>query len=398
MRLLKISIFTICITLISTSISLGQCNINFCAGGPTISADAPVFNSNTGSITIDNFIIGEFGCTENTYRTGLEIYVYQLLPNGNRVFQCNVQNPSPDNTIGNISIDFGQVDLCGVSFNIGSIIADASNGFEACDGATYEIEAAIYITDDLSLATGNQTIYSQLPSSEYESISLGTVEANITGQFPGNGQPLITSIIEEYNTGSAGTITVACDTDVDLYVEGLSRIANCAPYNDLTTGIPSELENELSYSINGGASVIVQDSSTGATGGQLFGPDPAFGGFCYSGIYTSSPYVFTASNVPNVCDGATVVVSISTTDLFTNQTVTDLITIIFEPEVCVNVLNVNDNSIPSGSYSANQTVNSAGRVLNGRDVEMNAGNSVNLNNNFEVKANADFHAFIGSCQ
>lgn len=398
MKTLQIITTILLVSFISLE-TVAQCSINFCPGGATLTADAPTFNANNGSIFVDNIVIGDFGCAANNYRTGLELYVYQLMPNGNRVFQCNVQNPSPDNTIGNISIDFGQTNLCGTSFNIGSITADSANGFEACDGARYEIEAVLFVTDDLSLTVGNQTVFSQLSATEYTVLNLGTIDANITGTFPGNGQPLTTSSITEFNTGSSNTITVDCTTDVELYVEGLSRLSSCVPYNDLSTGIPSELENEFSFTVNGGASTIIQNSATGAAGGQLQGPDPALGGFCYSGILTdNTPYVFAASNVANVCDGATVVITLSTTDLFTNQTVTDQFTIIYEPLNCVNVLTVNANNIASGSYSANQIVNSAGRVLNGSDVEMNASNCINLNNNFEVKANADYHAFIGPCQ
>jgi len=393
---LILSIFTI---IISVSLSNAQCSINFCSGGATLTADAPIFNSNNGSISIDNIVIGNIGCNQAIYKTGLEIYIYQLMPDGSRIFQCNIFNPSPNNTIGNISINFGQASLCGNNFNIGSILADSSNGFVACDGARYEIEALIYVTDNSTFTIGSQTIYGQLASSEYSVLNLGTVDANITGSFPGNGQPLTTSIIEEYNTGNNNSVTVTCNTDVDLYIEGLSRLGNCSPYNDLSVGIPSELENEFTYSINGGSPIVILDSTNGASGGQLQGPDASLGGFCYSGIFSgSAPYVFPASNVPTACNGATVLLTLTTTDLFTNQTATAQFTIIYQPSNCANVLNVNSNNISSGLYAANQIVNSAGRVLNGRNVDMSAGDCINLNNNFEVKANANFHAFIGPCQ
>jgi len=374
---------------------IAQCSINFC-GTPTLSADPPVFNAANGSLEVNNINIGNIGCTAATYKTGLDIYIYQLLPDGSRVYQCNVQNPSPDNTIGNINVDFGQVNICGIDFNLGSIVADASNGFSPCDGATYEVEAVLYVTTNTTLATGNQTVYSQLSNSEFTSVNLGTVETDVSGTFPGNGQPLISSIIEDFATGNSGTITVNCGTDVDLYIEGLSRLANCDPYSDISIGIPSELENNLYYTVDGGSPISIQSPGSGSAGGQQTGPDAALSGLCYSGIYTDQPYVFPASNVPNACaNGATVVITIETTDLYTNQTVTDQLTIVYT--ACTANLFVNNSPIQDNLYQAGISINSTGTVGNNGNVEFQAGQTINMNNNFEVPASADFCARIAPC-
>jgi len=109
------------------------------------------------------------------------------------------------------------------------------------------------------------------------------------------------------------------------------------PYDDISTFFPSESTNILSYTINGGAPIILSDPSSGAAGGQLTGPDPALNDLCYGGILTSpdDPFIFEWSDLPNdLCEGSTLVFTISTTDIFTGVTVLDDITIIYSGTNC----------------------------------------------------------------
>jgi len=336
---------------------IAQCNINSgCAPNILFSIDPPVFNAANLSITYGNITFGEINCTSGTFESGLVIYIYQLMPDGSRTYQCSVEGPPPSNNIGSIILGFGQnVNLCGQSFNLGSIVADPSNGFEPCDGVRIESEAILYTTQNLSFNPNNTSVYSALAPSEYVVMNLGTVDVNINNQFPGNGQPLTTAIINDFATGSNGPVTLNCGEDIELYVEALSRLGNCLPYNDISTGIPSELENTFYYSINGGSPVIVSDVSTGAIGGQITGPDTSLGGSCYAGILTGNgPYVLPYADIANlVCDGDEIVFTVTTTDLFTNITVQDQITIIYSgrdcstANCCSNVdLNLNFDGYP----------------------------------------------------
>lgn len=354
-------IHTITITLIATIFSFytsyAQCNINTgCAANAVFSVNAPVFNSANASLTFGNVTFGEINCNSANFKSGIVIYIYQLMPDGNRTFQCTVEGPTPFNVIGNIAADFGQnVDLCGSNFNIGNIVADSSNGFEPCDGARLESEAILYVTQNINFNANNSSVYNQLQASEYITVNLGTTDINISNQFPGNGQPLTTAIINDFATGSNGPITLNCGEDIELYVEGLSRLANCVPYGDISSGIPSELENKFYYSINGAAPVIIRDSSNGAMGGQLTGPDPSLAGLCYAGILNdNNPYVLSYTDIANtVCEGDEIIFTIETTDLFTNVTVQDQITIIYSGGNCSTTnccaavdLNLNFDNLP----------------------------------------------------
>ena len=378
------------------NIAYGQCNINFC-GTPTLTASAPVFNAASSSIDIDNITFGNIGCTAANYQTGLDIYVYQVLPNGSRAALCNVLNPAPDNVLGNIKVGLGQTTICGSSINIGTISLDSSNGFIACDGALYEVELALYVTTNTGFINSNLTVYSQLSSSEYTVNNLGTVEANMSGTFPAGAQPLILSNISEWGTGNTGTLNVPCNTDVSLFVQGQSLLANCPPLSDYNTVIPSQMNNIFSYQ-TGGSTTIVQSAFTGASGGQLTGPSAALNGACYSGILTSSsPYVFSASNLTNACNGNSVVLTISTIDGFTGQTVTDQLTIIYgSTPNCPSVLNYT-NSIASGTYAASQSITATNTINSSQNVNFEAGNVICLDPGFEVIQNATFSAIIDGC-
>ncbi len=309
-----------------------QCDINLgCSADPALNIDPPTFDPTTFSIVLDNIEFGGFECTEAVYQAGIAIYIYQLLPDGSRMTQCAVVNEPPYNVVGSIAFSFGQTSLCPLIQPIGSLSIGPTEGFEACDGAYLEIEAALYVTTDMTFDSAVSSIFSDLSDSEYLVVNLGNLEVNINNEFPGEGQPLTTAKIKDFNSDSEGPLTLACGENIELFLEGLSRIANCLPYEDISTGISSELTNEFYYTINGGEPVIVLDASTGATGGQLTGPDAALGGLCYAGVLTNmNAYSLEFSELPpDLCDGSNIVFTLKTIDLFTNVTAEDQFTVIY---------------------------------------------------------------------
>ncbi len=315
-----------------------QCNISTgCASSVAFSVDPPVFDAANLSINFNNITIGNFACNDANYLSGVVFYIYQLLPDGSRIYQCSVEGPSPFNVVGSISLTFGQTSFCNNVIPLGSIIADPSNGFEACDGARYEMEGILYITNNTTFDALNSSVYSNLNTTEYAVINLGTIDVNINNEFPGNGQPLTTAIINDYNSGSDGPINLNCGQDIELYVEGLSRLSNCTPYSDVSTGIPSELINNFYYTINGGSPVVVANTASGAAGGQNTGPDPSLGGLCYAGVlYDTAPYVLSYADLPSdICDGTEIEFTIQTTDLYAGVIRQDQITVIYSGASCV---------------------------------------------------------------
>jgi len=326
--------------------SWAQCDINLgCTGDVFLSVDPPVFDNNNLSINFENVEIGLFSCNEANYTSGLVFYIYQLLPNGSRVDQCTVLDEAPFNIVGNAALNFGQSNFCNNSIPIGTISLTPLEGFEACDGALLQAEAVLYVTEQTNVDVNSASIYSQLPTNQYIILDLGTFEININDEFPGNGQPLTTAKLKDFSTQTDGPQTLTCGQNIELYVEGLSRLANCTPYNNIVTGIPSELTNEFYYQINGGQPIIIVDETTGAKGGQLTGPDSNLNGLCYAGLLNlDAPYVLDYNDLPqNLCNGSEVVFTLRTTDLFTNQTVEDTYTVIYTNgnAVCTQSINLN---------------------------------------------------------
>lgn len=339
----------------NTNITKAQCNINAgCTNAVVFTVDPPIFDANNLSIIFNNVTVGNFSCSNANYISGVVFYIYQLLPDGSRVYQCTVEGPAPFNVVGNIALNFGQSSFCGNAIPLGTVTAEPANGFEACDGARYELEGVLYITENTGFDAVNTSVYNQLPATQFTSINLGTIDVNINNEFPSNGQPLTTAIINDFNTGSNGPITLNCGEDIELYVEGLSRISNCLPYNDIFTGIPSELTNNFYYTIDGGAPIVIRNSSNGAAGGQNTGADPNLGNLCYAGILNdTAPYVLAYSDLPSgICNGTEIEFTIETTDLFTGITVQDQFTVIYNGNSCVgnccaNVdLNLNFDGFP----------------------------------------------------
>jgi len=174
--------------------SYGQCDINLgCSETPILSIDPPIFDATTSTLILNNVTFGQINCTATTYKSGIILYIYQLLPNGDRISECNFAYPPPFNVLGILGFDFGQTSLCGAtdgSLNIGTYLIGPEDNFEVCDGALLEIEAVLYITDNVSFEPFTESVYTVLSSNEFISIDLGTVDVNINNEFPGGGQPL----------------------------------------------------------------------------------------------------------------------------------------------------------------------------------------------------------------
>jgi len=321
--------FLLLICSISFKNTSAQCTINFCEETPVLTADAPYFDIESSNILIDNITIGNFGCEDSLFNSGIAVYIYQMLPNGERMFQCTVLNEPPNNTVAIIPANLGYVNLCGVpAFNLGTIPVRPENGFEACDGATYEIEIALYISD--IVVDIGAVIYDQIPESQYIFNTLGTVDVHLTDAFPGNAQPLTTAKLEESSSGATGMVELNCGEPIEIAVEALSRLSNCPDLEDITFGIPSEMTNEFFYSIDGAPPVILRDPSMGAAGGQLTGSiddQP-----CYAGLLGVRTIEF--NELEGLCEGSTLVFTVKSTDLFTNQTAEDQITFVYTGAAC----------------------------------------------------------------
>ena len=334
----------------ATTFTPDPCIIDFCAEPVVFEAEDPVFDATDGSITLDNVTIGNVGCEQGYYKIGVSFYIYQLLPNGERIYQCTVNNPAPDNIVGNASIGFGAINICGAGdTNIGAVSASESNGFSYCDGAQYEIVGVIYSTELVGLDLANFTVFSQLPDEQYQVVAFGTLDINVSGDFPGGGQPLTTSSITEADTGIAGGVTVNCGENVTVYVEGLSRLSNCDPFDDISVGITSELSNELTMTIDDGEPIMIQSSTDGALGGQITGPNAD--DICYAGIRGN--FVLDFASIDGLCEGSEIVLNLATTDLFTNDTVESSFTAVYSGAACAPcVTSINGNEADLISFTA----------------------------------------------
>lgn len=372
-----------------------QCNINICGLNTIFSAGGVNFNATDKSIEIDNVSFGNIACSDANAQIGMDIYIYQLLPNGERIENCNVLHPFPNNILGYVNYDFGKDPLCGRDFNFGTIVIGNEDGFYPCDGALYEIEMALYTTTNNSFLNSTLTAYDQLSNTEYTMLNLGTVEVNINNVFPGNGQPHIFNEISDWYSRSSDTIFANCFQNVELFLQGQSLLSNCFPYSDYTSAIPSETSNILAYSVNDAAPIWLHDSQAVHSGGQITGLQS---NKCYGGMLTSvTPYIFDAALLTNACDGTTVKVILYTNDGFTNQIEITEQVIVYR-ELCAIDITINDEVIDSQIYSAASTITSNGIVETNGNVALKAGDRIRLNSNFSVKTGGVFNASIGSCQ
>lgn len=389
----------LCLLLISISLIsnflCAQCSISFC-GDPVINADRPIYNATNNSIEIDNLTFSNIGCAQANKQLGIDIYVYQILPNNSRATLCDVIDVAPDNVTGYARIDLGKSNLCNSTYNLGKISINDVAGLNICDGITYEVVLALYVTDNPSLLANKKTIFSLLNPSAYIINNLGQLDVNINNMFPGNKQPLIISEISDWVNRTKGSITVPCNSDVELYLQSQSLLGNCFPYNDYSVAITSELVNLLTYSINGASPVVIENSGTGAAGGQVTGPNEN-SGYCYGGILTlGKPYVFKVSNIPNTCN-SNVEFRLVTFDLFTNQTKESKFIVSYSND-CTSNLALNNTTLRSGTYNSAQVISSNATLGSNAKVNFIAASEIGLNNNFTVNSNNDFLADIEPCR
>jgi len=379
-------------------VTLGQCNINSCNSLSKISVDAVYFDNTSKSINLTNVEFKNVQCNDVNYAIGLDVYVYQLLPDGTRDQSCNVIDQTPDNVLGFTRFDLGNTSFCGYSFTIDTIKINDNYNFIPCDGALYEIEMAIYATTDTSFLTTVTTVYSALNSTEYEMLSLGTVSANISNTFAGNAQPyLVNNISLWQNSLNLDTVIVPCNTDVSLFLQAQSIIADCPPYGDYSSAIPSEMSSILLYTENGGFPQLLLDPNTGASGGQQTGADSSDS--CYGGIYTHNPYIFEAQNLVQACDSSVVTFTLYLQDLYINQTISKQLIIQYIDTngsmYCTPFLQLS-NTLNAGDYIAADSIYSNAYNTFSNTVNLQAAHRIKLTNGF--KSGTNFSAQIGNCQ
>jgi len=381
--------------LLNVNIVYCQCNITTC--NAFFSVDDVDFNVANNALEINNVQFGNIACSNPNAQIGLDVYIYQILPNGSRSDNCNVLRAFPNNFTGYVNLDLGKDPLCGYDYTLQTLTIGESDGFYACDGALYEVELALYITNNSTFLNSGLAVSSSLSNNEYILLSAGFVETHISNTFPGNGQPLLINEIKEWHTGTAGTIEVACYQDVELYIQGQSMLSNCGDLTNYNKAIPSETSNILLYSIDFGAPQDLLDVNITYNGGQQTGSEN--NGFCYGGIFTNnSPFVFDADLVPDACDGHFAVLTLFTHDGFTNELHQSTLKIIYSGEECPDILTVNDTPILANTYKANQNISSNGMVNTFDTVIMEAGSRVTLNRGFKARAGSRFNANIQPCQ
>ncbi len=80
-----------------------------------------------------------------------------------------------------------------------------------------------------------------------------------------------------------------------------------------------------------------------------------------------------------------------------NTSTTIAVTVIPEPTCCTPTLVLNNTSIANDIYQASQTISSSTTVNNGQTILFQAGQTICLDNGFEVELGADFEAKIEAC-
>ncbi len=397
MKHLHALIFTMAI-FCSSNHAFSQCNINNC--GVIFSADSLFFDADEQALQITNVNWGKLSCYTTNMNIGLDVYIYQILPNGSRSDNCHVLNPFPNNLSGYVNYDFGSNALCSYEFTLDTISIGSEDGFFPCDGALYEVEMALFVTVDTTFINSTLTANNHLPAEEYILLPMGYVETHISNTFPGNGQPLLINELKPWHTDTTNTtndtLYVNCYEDVELYLQGQSLLANCHTLNDFTTAIASETSNIFIYAVNGAAPQLLMDSTTLYKGGQLTGIQANDN--CYGGILThATPYVFTADLLDDACQGTTVNLTLYTHDVFTNQLKSNSLTLVYK-ELCDEIIEVHDIPITGKFYSAGLQINSKGRVVANDTIMMKAGERISLQNGFKVEAGSKYRAEIEPCE
>jgi len=379
---------------ISTNFVFGQCNITLCNAQSKISVGSVYFSASDLSINLTNLEFRNVQCNSANYLIGVDIYVYQLLPDGTRDQSCNVLGQTPDNVLGFSRLDLGNTSFCGNNFVIDTFKIDNNYNFIPCDGAVYEIEAAIYVTTDVSFSNAIATVYNELSPNEYEILNLGTVTANINNVFTAGAQPLLINNISPWqNSSGIDTLVVPCNTDVPLFLQAQSIIADCPPYGDYSQAIPSEMSSIFVFIENGGSPQIMLDPNDGTSGGQQTGAN--IQGLCYGGIYSQTPYIFEAANVTQPCNNTIVALTLYLQDLYTNQTISNKLFIKYADSVCNPFLQLT-GTLNTGNYVAADSIYSNANVSSNNIVEMQAQHRIKLTTGF--KSGMYFSAHIDDCQ
>lgn len=380
-----------------TNVINGQCDISLCNSFSKVTVDNVYFDNANSSINLTNVEFKNIQCNSTNYTIGLDVYVYQLLPDGTRDQSCNVVGQTPDNVLGFTRFKLGNASFCGYSFVMDTIKIDSRYNFIPCDGAVYDVEMAIYATTNTSFINTNATVYNLLDTSEYEILNLGTVVANINNVFAGNAQPLIINNINLWqNANGSDTIFVPCNTDVPLFLQAQSIIADCPPYGDYSSAIPSEMSSILVYAENGGFPQLLLDPSSGYAGGQQSGANSS--GVCYGGIYTETPYIFEAQNVTQACNNTTVTLTLHLQDVYTNQIVLNNIIIKYvnnNTSVCNPFLQFS-NTLYTNNYIARDSIYSNAITSPNNTVKLQAAHRIKLTSGF--KSGLNFEAHIDNCQ
>lgn len=375
---------------------LSQCDINSCNAQSKVTVNSVYFDNTNRSINLTNVEFKNLQCNSANFIMGLDVYVYQLLPDGTRDQSCNVLGTTPDNVLGFTRYNLGKTSFCGQSFTIDTIKIDSSSNFIACDGATYEVEVAVYATTNIIFSSSMATVYSLLNSTEYEMLNLGTVTANTNNAFAGNGQPLLINNLSLWqDSQSNDTITVPCNTDVPLFLQAQSIIADCPPYGDYSTAIPSEMSSVFVFSENEGFPVVLLAPNLGYEGGQQTGADAQ--GLCYGGIYTETPYIFEAQNLTQACDSTTVMLTLYLNDSFTGQTTSKKRVIQYvDSQICEPFINLSGVHY-TANYLAADSIYSNANMLPGSGItNLKAQHRIKLTSGF--KSGLNFNADIESCQ
>ena len=316
-----------------------QCNLTDCPDDAVLTSGVPFYNG-TG-ITVPAIKFNNIYCPNGN--SAIDIYLYQLLPNGERMDNCNVIGNAPNNIVGRAQVYFGAPSICIDSLFLIDIDITEADGFSICDGAIYEVVLALWVDD---VNNGTLVIAEEQPATVYEIFPneegaqyIDYVAGIVTVEVENSDidYPLIVNEIYEWDTYDTNTIYQTCE-DFEFFAAGYSLLANCTPLSDYSNGIGSEIYNTLSYSINGSPSSSLITNTNGI-GGPVSGN-------CYGGILTEEPVVLEASNM-GLAVGDVMTITLTTTDFFTNESVSSSIVIEFEAcEIeCLPANNINAAAI-----------------------------------------------------
>jgi len=311
--------------------AFSQCTLLDCPGAAIFNIDTPTFSNNTFSIEF--LEIGNIYCPQGPgIYSGMFFQVYELLPDGSRVYNCGSFASSPENYLGSIPLGFGQGIGCGANL----VIFDSQNPFQIgpaqglpqCDGSVYELEVVLYIDSTGTVASSPTpaSAVEALDANQKEIKLFGPYHNSVTGDFPSDayGGPIIVNTIENWTDAmlgksSGGEWTLNCDENIELFLQGTSTLTQCDPYN-FNNGLPSEMSNSLSYSINGQPSVdILLNAGLPSSGGSVSGIDTIIGA-CYGGIYTEFVPTVLSTQELSPEPGDEVSIILTTSDLFTGET------------------------------------------------------------------------------